>query len=187
MSRCIPRDYVMDRKEDCYDGADEKQPIKCNTKLEYKCKSSGRCLLRHMVNDNFQDCDDGSDENVDGFVCLYNEFDCEDGRCIPFWWVRNNIRDCQSGSDEIERSIECLSGIACLDKSRCIPLRYVCDGSLNCVDGSDEIELCDTPTFLRLTYHPVMANVPIAFHYLIYFGLLSISNDKRLLHPYPEE
>nr|XP_039257079.1 low-density lipoprotein receptor-related protein 2-like isoform X3 [Styela clava] len=156
--RCIPREWVFDKMNDCKTGEDENEPFSsCNESAEFRC-DNGQCVKRFRVKDGHPDCENGADERKNLTQCVTTtEFRCNDsGRCIPRSWVVDGVENCKDGSDEvIYWNQTCSSNeFRCHSGRRCIALKYLCDGMDHCGDCSDEIEGCNEARMWRCPHDP---------------------------------
>ncbi|XP_039257088.2 uncharacterized protein LOC120333784 isoform X2 [Styela clava] len=151
--RCIPREWVFDKNDDCKNGEDEIGPFRhCDNAEEFRC-DNGQCVKRYRVNDGHPDCENATDERKQLAECIgTTEFRCNvSGRCIPRNWVVNGIKDCRDGSDEVILWKQTCSPneFSCHNGRRCISSKYLCDGMDHCGDCSDEIEGCNEARMWR--------------------------------------
>ncbi|XP_038077374.1 low-density lipoprotein receptor-related protein 2-like [Patiria miniata] len=119
--KCIPREYVCDRYNDCSDNGGLLKPGMPMDSDEQHCTLSAG------------DCGNGN-------------FKCRSGECIRYWQTCNNFPDCQDGSDEmlpeceVRRSACRLQEFQCTEPLsdgtyKCIPRNFVCDRYNDCGDN----------------------------------------------------
>ena len=144
---CLPNLYKNEPECTCphgenlilmTDGETCGPPPTCNTKDEFKCKTSGKCITKNWRCDGNKDCDDFSDEigcpdcgnNPSLFRCSKND------QCINATSVCDKVAHCQDNSDEVKCCQKdeyfCAADLKCIDREK------VCDKINDCSDGTDE-------------------------------------------------
>ncbi|XP_046384175.1 sortilin-related receptor-like isoform X2 [Ischnura elegans] len=166
--RCIPKEYVCDKDDDCRDGSDEvacptptyKPHVTCDDE-EFTC-ANGKCIPKQHVCDEEDDCDDGSDEaacpSASPKTCEPGEFSCGK-RCIPMKWRCDGDPDCANGSDESDcENYTCQSGQFMCQNKKCISQSWQCDGEDDCQDNSDEVNCTSTTKMTTTTTIPSLSS-----------------------------
>ncbi|KAH9496643.1 hypothetical protein Btru_009916 [Bulinus truncatus] len=154
-TRCISREYLCDKKNDCMDttrGQDESSCVNgtagCQKPGFFFCPIEKRCLENTMRCNHYPECYDGSDEYgcPAPASCPVGLYMCQNGDCISMSKRCDAVHDCTDWSDELNcENYTCPHGKRNCDSGHCLPEKFWCDFYRDCPDGSDE-KYCQPPS-----------------------------------------
>ncbi|XP_005101410.2 uncharacterized protein LOC101863910 [Aplysia californica] len=138
IDKCIPVDWLCDKKNDCGDWSDERD-CNCHPDFEVKC-DMGLCINSYERCDGKVQCPDNSDEAGCKKLCPKGQYKCNGTElCIMREWLCDGQVDCPDHQDDELFCHWCeIDEFTCVSTKECIPLGKVCDGTPQCSDHTDE-------------------------------------------------